>query len=104
MIVHVNVCESVTPGGFSLVTCHCTLHYKQKTEIKLKLFTVLKMRDSKKALPRSCPVFFFKLVLNLVQVSATQPMFNYSLLIDLVQHFENSISCLTPKQILNNIY
>ena len=58
MIVHVNVRELVTPGGFSLVTCHCTLHYKQKTEIKPKLFTVLKMRDSKKALPRSCPVFF----------------------------------------------
>ena len=56
MIVHVNVRESVTPGGFSLVTC--TLHYKQKAEIKPKLFSVLKMRDSKKALPRSCPVYF----------------------------------------------
>ena len=48
--------------------------------------------------------FFFKLVLNLVQVSATQPMFNHSLFIDLVQHVENVICCSTPRQILNNIY
>ena len=57
MIVHVNVLELVTPDGFSLVTCHCALRYKQKTDIKPELLTVLKIRDSKKALPRSCPVF-----------------------------------------------
>ena len=57
MIVHVNVLELVTPDDFSLVTCHCALRYKQKPEIKPKLSTVLKIRDSKKALPRSCPVF-----------------------------------------------
>ena len=57
MRVHVNGRDIVTPDGFSLVTCHCTLRYKQKTKIKPKLLTVLKIRDSKKALPRSCPVF-----------------------------------------------
>ena len=58
MRIHVNGRELVTPDGFSLViSCHCTLRYKQKTEIKPNLLTVLKIRDSKKALPRSCPVF-----------------------------------------------
>ena len=57
MIVHVNIRELITPDGFILVTCHCTLRYKQKTDIKPKLLIVLKIRDSKKALPRSCPVF-----------------------------------------------
>ena len=41
MIVDVNVGELVTPDGLSLVTCHCTLRYKQKTEIKYMLFTGL---------------------------------------------------------------
>ena len=77
MTLHVNIRELVTPDGFSLVTCHCTLRFftRQKIEIKPDLLTVLKIRDSKKALPRSCPVFF-KLVLNLVQVRATRPTFN----------------------------
>ena len=58
MRVHVNGSELlVNPDGFSLVTCHCTLRYKQKTEIKPKLLTVLKIKASKKALPRSCLVF-----------------------------------------------
>ena len=70
MIVHVNVLELVTAGSFTLVTCNCTLRYKQKTDIKPKLLTFLNIRDSKKALRPSCPVFFFKLVLNLVQVRA----------------------------------
>ena len=95
----------VTPDGFLLVTCHRTLHYKQKTEIKPKLFTDLKMRDSKKALPRTCPVFFFQVSFKLiVQVRATKPMFSYSLFIDLVQHVENLICCPTPRHILNNIH
>ena len=53
MIVHVKVCELVTPDGFSLVTFHFTFRYKKKTEIKPKLLTVLNIiiRDSKKALP-----------------------------------------------------
>ena len=77
MTVHVNVRELVTPDGFSLVTCLCTLRFfsKQKTEIKPELLTVLKIRDSKKALTRSCPDLF-KLVFNLVQVRATRPTFN----------------------------
>ena len=50
MIVHVNVLELITPGSFTLVTCNCTLRYKQKTDIKPKLLTVLNIRDSKKAL------------------------------------------------------
>ena len=71
------VVSTVTPDGFSLVTCHCTLRYKQNTDIKPKLLTVLKIRDSKKALPGSCS-FLFNLVLDLVQVRATRPTFNYS--------------------------
>ena len=72
MVVHVNVLELVTAGSFTLVTCNCTLRYKQTTDIKPKLFTVLNIRDSKKALcPMQLPCFFFfNLVLNLVQVRA----------------------------------
>ena len=49
MRVHGNVRKLVTPDCFLLVTCRCTLPYKQKNEIKPKLLTVLKIRDSKKA-------------------------------------------------------
>ena len=55
--VHGNVLKLVTPDCFLLVTCHSTLRYKQKNEIKPKLLTGLKIKDTKKALPRYCPVF-----------------------------------------------
>ena len=92
MIVHVNVLELVTPGSFTLVTCNCTLRYKQKTDIKPKLFTVLNIRDSKKALcPMQLPCFFqlsFKLGSS---QGYTRPTFNCSLFLDLVQQVEKLI-------------
>ena len=47
MIVHVNVGDLVTPDGLSLVPCHCTLRYKQKTEIKCMLLTGREVRIGK---------------------------------------------------------
>ena len=59
---------------------------KQKTEIKRKLLTVLKIRDSKKALPRGCPVF---------KHAANLSLFIF---IDMVQQVENVILLFDPKK------
>ena len=42
----VNGRELVTPDGH----CHCALRYKQKTEIKPKLLTVLKIKRFKESI------------------------------------------------------
>ena len=58
MIVHVNVRELVKPDGFSLVTCHCTLHYKQKTEIKTKIIHCFKNERFKESIASQLSRFF----------------------------------------------
>ena len=63
MRVHVNGRDIVTPDGFSLVTCHNTLTYNQKTEIKPKILTVINRRDTKKLLTPSFLFLFCFLLL-----------------------------------------
>ena len=70
MRVHVNGRDIVTPDGFSLVNCNCTLRYNQKTEIKPKLLTVLKVSDSKKALLRSCQTHGQRLIIHFYRFGA----------------------------------
>ena len=78
------------------VSCFCQIsgsseyHPLTIKEInKPKLLTVLKVKDSEKALAHSCPVFL-KLILKLVQVSSTGQTF-FFIFIDLLQQVEKLI-------------
>ena len=94
MIVHVNVLELVTPGSFTLVTCNCTLRYKQKTDIKPKLLTFFKykrFKESKHCVPVALS-FFFQVSFKLGSSQGyTRPTFNCSFFLDLVQQVEKLI-------------
>ena len=90
--VYGNVRKLVTPDCFLLVTCRCTLPYKQRNEIKPKLLTVLKIRDSKQA------------CLAVVPFLNQRPTFNYSFLQIWCNKFKSSFCFSTPRKILNNIY